>query len=89
MGSDGFGEWQVGGEQEGWPVDAVEADDLLAYEVEVGGPVLFEFGDVGGVFAAVTEGGHVVGEGVEPDVDDVLGVVGNGDSPLEAAAGDG
>ncbi len=36
--------WQreAGGEQEGGPVDAVEADDLFADEVEVGGPELFE-----------------------------------------------
>ena len=44
---------------------------------------------VGGVVAAVADGGHVVGEGVEPDVDDVLFVAGDGDAPVEAAAGDG
>ncbi len=37
MGGDGLGERQAGGHQEGGPVDAVEADDLLAYEVEVAG----------------------------------------------------
>ncbi len=42
-----------------------------------------------GAVAAVADGGHVVGEGVEPDVDDVLGVAGDGDAPLEAGAGDG
>ena len=67
-----LGSGRFGGEQEGGPVDAVEADDLFADEVEVGGPVFFEFGLVGGVFGAVADGGHVVGEGVEPDVDDVF-----------------
>ncbi len=67
----------------------MEADDLLAYEVEVGGPVVLELLLLGWVVGAVAEGGHVVGEGVEPDVDDVLLVVGHGDAPLEAGAGDG
>ncbi len=44
MGGDWLWERQAGGEQEGGPVDAVEADDLFADEVEVGGPVFFEFG---------------------------------------------
>ncbi len=48
-----------------------------------------------GVVAAVADGGHVVGEGVEPDVDDVFllglggGGLGDGDAPGEAGAGDG
>ena len=49
------------------------------------------------VGGAVAEGGDVVGEGVEPDVDDVfffgsggeLDVFGDGDAPGETAAGDG
>ena len=48
-GTTGFGQGQAGGEQEGGPVDAVEADDLLADEVKVGGPVLFEQRAVVGV----------------------------------------
>ena len=36
-----LGRRQAGGHQEGGPVDAVEADDLFADEVEVGGPVAF------------------------------------------------
>ena len=87
VGGDGFGQRQAGGEQECGPVDAVEADDLFADEVEVGGPVLFELGLLGGVVAAVADGGHVVGEGVEPDVDDVFFVAGDGDAPFEAGCG--
>ena len=65
--------------------------------MQVCGPVFFELGLVGGVVAAVAYGGHVIGEGVKPDVDDVglrgfgflLDLRGDGDSPLEGAAGDG
>ena len=48
-----------------------------------------------GCVGAVADGGHVVGEGVEPDVDDVFlcggggGGFGDGDAPGEAGAGDG
>ena len=67
-----LGKRQVGGEEEGGPVDAVLAGDLFAHDVKVGGPVFFELFLPCGVVAAVAYGGHVVGEGVEPDVDDVL-----------------
>ena len=89
MSGDGLGRGEAGGEEEGGPVDAVEADDLFADEVEVGGPVLFELCGVFGGVAAVSDGGHVVGEGVEPNVDDVGLVARDGNAPLEAGAGDG
>ena len=63
--------------------------------MDVGGPVFFELLDFFGVVAAVADGGHVVGEGVEPDVDDVLllglgsGGFGDWDAPGEAGTGDG
>ena len=80
---------QSGGHQKCRPVDAVEAGDLLADEVQVGRPEFLEFGLVCGIIAAVAEGGDVVGQRVEPDVDDVLLVAGNGDAPGEAGAADG
>ena len=88
MGGDGFWQRQIGGQQERGPVDAVEADDLFADEMEIGGPVFFELLLVGGVITAVADGGHVVGEGVEPDVDNVLFVTRDRDAPLEAGARD-
>ena len=41
------------------------------------------------VVGSPAERGDVVGERVEPDVDDVLFVAGDGDAPVEAGAGDG
>jgi hypothetical protein len=69
MGGDGFWEGQASGQEEGGPVNTMEADDFFADEVEVGGPILLE---VGFVVAAIAQGCDVVGEGVQPDVDDVF-----------------
>ena len=77
------------GHEEGGPVDAMEAADLFADEVHVGGP---EFGKsllVGGIVGAVSEGRDVVGQGIEPDVDDLLLVAGNRDAPGKAGTADG
>ena len=64
----------------------MEADDLFANEVEIGGPVarehLFVFGSVG----AVADGGHVVRQRVKPDIDDMGFIAGDGDAPLEAGS---
>jgi len=85
-------------QQDGGPVDAVEARDLLADEVQVGGPVALELlllgvlllcGQIVAVLGPVADGGDVVGERVEPDIYDVLGVAGNRDAPGEAGARDG
>ena len=89
MGLDLLRKREAGGEQEGGPVDAVEADDLLADEVEIGRPVFGEAGNVLGGIAAIADGGDVVDQRVEPDVDDVLRIVGDGNAPLEAGARDG
>ncbi len=79
----------AGGHQERGPVDAVEAADLLADEVHVGGPEFCEARLVGGIVGAVAERGDVVGQRVEPDVDDVLFVARHGNAPGEAGAADG
>src|SRR4029077_906278 len=66
----------------------------LADKMDVGGPELFILRLLCGVVAAVAYGGHVVGQGVEPNVDDVLLLggagcwFGDGDAPVERAAGD-
>ena len=67
-----LGSGRSGGEQKRGPVDAVEADDLFADEMQIGRPVAFELGDVLRFVRAVADRGHVVGERVEPHVDDVL-----------------
>ena len=76
---------QPGGEQHGRPVDAVEAQDVLADQVPGPGPAVGE----GRVAGAVAGGRQVVGEGVEPDVGDVAGVPGQGDPPVDRGPADG
>ena len=63
----------------------MEADDLLADHVHVRGPILAEELVV---FRGIAQGGDVVGERVDPDIDDVLGIEGHLDAPIEGGAGD-
>ena len=63
----------------------MEAQDLLAHHVQVGGPV-FVVVVVG--IVAVAQRGDIVAQGVHPDVHGVLGVEGDGDAPLDRGAGD-
>ena len=87
-----LGSGKSGGEQKCGPVDAVEADDLFADEVQIGGPEFLERGVSSS--RAIAERGHVVRQRVEPHVDDVLllrevgGGLGDGDAPGEAGARD-
>ena len=81
-----LGQGQVQGHEEDGPVDGVEPDDVLADEVQVGGPELLKL--LGGLLpAVVADAGDVVGQGVQPDVHHVLGVELHRDAPLEAGAG--
>ncbi len=89
VGDDLAGQRQSGGEQEGRPIDAVEAHDLFADHVYVGGPVMPESLLILSVGRAEAYGGDVVAERVEPDVDDVRGIAGDGDAPGKSGAGDG
>ena len=86
MAEDLFRQRQPGGHEEGRPVDAVEAEDVLADEVDARRPELVV---PRLVIAAETERRDVVGQGVEPDIDHVVLVAGVGDAPLERGAGDG
>ena len=73
--------------QHGGPDDGVEAHDLLADKMHVGGPERLVVA-VGVLIVHEAQGGGVVEQGVDPDVDDVLGVEVDGDAPLEASTGD-
>ena len=65
--------------EHGRPDDAVEPDDLLAYEMNVGRPVfVIQFRIV-----RVAESGDIVRQGVEPDVDHVLFVDRHRYAPVE------
>ena len=76
------GQVDAGRHQHRRPVDAVEADDVLADDVHVDRPPAFELRLVGGE----ADGAEVVGERVEPHVGDVLGVPRERHAPLDAGA---
>ena len=88
MSQDLPGEGDAGAHEKGGPVDGVGGEDVLADEVEVGGPPRVAGPDpVVGVGRRVGRdgagGGEVVNEGVHPDVGDVILREGQGDPPLE------
>lgn len=72
-----FRSWQVESEQERRPVDAMEAHDIFTNYMKVGRPTTRP--TTGGPW--VTRGGDVADEGIEPDVDGLLRVTGDGDPP--------
>ncbi len=90
MRPDGRRQRQAGREQERRPEHGVEAQDVLADEVDaLGARVVPEPAVVRVVGRAEAEGGDVVGERVEPDVDDVARVPRKRDPPLHLRARDG
>ena len=82
-----FGQRQPRGHQKRGPVDAVEAHDLLADHVHVGGPVLARTSWLS-VVGAVAERGDVIGQRIEPDINHMLGIVGHRNAPVERGAAD-
>ena len=79
-----LGQGQVQRHQHGRPQNGVEAQNLLAHHVNVGGPELV----VVAVFlVAVAQRGDVVAQGVHPHIHGVLGVKGNGNAPGHGSAG--
>lgn len=85
VGKNDFRRRQVEGEQNGGPDDGVETKDVFANELNVGGP---KVGDVG---FGIAKDGEIVGEGVDPDVHDLVFVAWDGDAPRKIFlwAGDG
>ena len=92
MRCNGLGQRQVGSQKERRPVDAVLPGNLLAHDVDVGRPVFFELLLLGWLVAAIADCGHIIREGVEPDINNVLllrlggGRFRNRNSPREAGA---
>ena len=66
------------------PDDGVEADDLLADKVDVGGPELIV---IVVLFVHEAKSGAVVEQCIDPDIDDVTGVEVHRHAPGEARAG--
>ena len=79
-----LGQRQVQRHQHGGPDDGMEAQNLLAHHVQVGGPELVIV--VVGV-VAVTQRRDIVGKRVDPHIDRVLGVERHRDAPAHAGAG--
>ena len=70
MREDALGKRQIGGHQERRPEDGVEADDLLADQVQVGGPETSS--------SVSADRAQVRDQRVEPDIEDVLPSTGTG-----------
>src|SRR5205807_4101878 len=70
--------------QEGGPVNGVKAQDFLADQMQVGRPEVLEFRVIG-----IAHTGHIAGERVRPNVEDVLLIARPGDAPLQCGAADG
>jgi hypothetical protein len=75
---------EPGGHQEGRPVDRVEAQDVLADEVDVGRPPLRE--SIG--IIRIARRGDVVGQRVQPDIHHMRRVARHGHAPAEGGAAD-
>ena len=75
--------------EEDGPIDGVEAKNILTDNVYVSRPILFEvFGLlVKTLVGVITESGNVVGQRVEPNVNYVLVVKVNGNTPFERGTG--
>ena len=75
---------QIEGHQDRGPDDGMEAHDLLADEMDVGGPEFREF------LRVVEEARRrdIIRQRVEPDIDYMLFVAGHGDAPVEGGARD-
>jgi len=85
VGENGFRQRFFGGHQERGPIDAVEANDFLAYQMKLRGPILFPLEFV----VAIADAAQIAGERIVPDVDDVFGIAGPGQAPFHGFAADG
>ena len=77
-----FRQFDAGRHQEGRPVNRVEADHVLADQVNVGGP---EAAEKLGVLR-ISKAGDVIRQGIEPDIHDVIVASGDLHSPVEASS---
>ena len=83
MGEDALGQRQFGRHQESRPVDRMETDDVFAHHMEVGRPEILVQGGLG---IRVSECRDVVGQSVQPDIHDMLGIIRYRNAPRESGA---
>ena len=72
--------------EENGPVDGVEADDVLADQVEIRGPEIFILLVMVSIRVIAAEG-DVVGQRIEPYIHHMLGIKLHRDTPCEGGAG--
>ena len=65
-------QWQSQRMQHDWPVDGVEPYDFFTNHVHIGWPVFLKQAVV---IAAIAQCRNIVGQGIDPDVNDVLRVI--------------
>ncbi|OPZ58837.1 MAG: hypothetical protein BWY88_00921 [Synergistetes bacterium ADurb.Bin520] len=85
VGKDHYWRIQPQGHHHGGPDDGVETDDVFAHQVVHRRPVALPKPSLVGV----AQGGEVVDEGIEPDVDHVPGVLRHGHTPRNGGPGNG
>ncbi len=71
------------GHQHDRPDDGMETHDLLAHQMDICRPVFFEHFFI----RFITDGSHVVQQGVKPYIDYMLGIEGRLDTPVKGSAG--
>ena len=81
-----LGQRQVCGHQEGRPVNRVEPHDILADDMNIGGPE-FHIGFRG--FIGKTGRGDIIGQRVQPDIHDMLVIARHRNAPIETGARNG
>ena len=84
VGDDLLGRLQIHRHEEGGPEDSVKTEDVLPDQLNLSGPPLLP----GIPLFGVPDGGKVVEEGVEPNVDGLRGVAGDGNPPFHCGSGD-
>ena len=84
MGKDVFGQGFADGHEHGRPNDAVEADNVLAHDVELRGPAIGQLGTGLIGIDTVADGRHIVEQRVEPHVGHVALVERDLNAPVKA-----
>ena len=89
MGKDVLGQGLANSHEHGGPNDAVEADDVLAHDVELCGPAIGQLGTGLVGVDTVADSRHVVEQRVEPHVGHVALVERNLNTPVKARTAHG
>ena len=89
MGKDVLGQGFADGHEHGGPNDAVEADDVLAHDVELRGPAIGQLGTRLVGVDTVADSRHIVEQRIEPHVGHVALIKRDLNAPVKARAAHG